>query len=112
MNQIAETNPSKVAAPELIFGSSALGVPIILTAVRCTLLYILVPFVLPILGVGASFSPTVNMSAGLLGLGLMLYNLTRLWNTSWRTRYLVLSLIITPVILLSLYFDYLAYLKL
>ena len=111
MTQIQETNRSDGTAPELIFGSSALGVPIILTAVRCTLLYILVPFVLPIIGIVDTFTPAVNVTAGLLGVGLMLYNLTRLWNTSWRTKYLILSMVITPFILLSLYFDYLAYLK-
>ncbi len=111
MAQIDETNLNDGAAPEVIFGSSALGVPIVLTAVRCTLLYILVPFVLPMFGIADSFSPAVNMTAGFLGVGLMFYNLTRLWNTSWRTRYLILSLLITPFILLSLYFDYLAYLK-
>ena len=111
MTQIDEIRLSDTSAPELIFGSSALGVPILLTAVRCTLLYILVPFVLPILGITDSFSPAVNMTAAFLGVGLMLYNLIRLWKTSWRTKYLILSLVMIPFILLSFYFDYLAFLK-
>lgn len=92
-------------SPEIIAGTSLIGVPIMLTAVRCTLQYILVPFVLPLIGLGSALSTKVNVAAGLLGLAVIAYNLTRLWNTNWRRRYLLLSLVVVPFILLSLYFD-------
>lgn len=96
------------ASPEIIAGTSLIGVPVMLTAVRCTLQYILVPFVLPLFGLGGTLSAQVNVGAGLLGLGVIAYNLTRLWNTNWRRRYLLLSLVIVPFILLSIYFDLIA----
>lgn len=105
----AELSNPNHAAPEIIVGTSLLGVPILLTAVRCTLQYILVPFVLPLFGLGGAFSARVNVGASVLGLGVIVFNLTRLWNTNWRRRYLLLSLVIVPFILLSLYFDLLAY---
>lgn len=112
MAQINTTKDSDNLSPELIVSSSAVGVPIVLTAVRCTLQYIMVPFLLPLLGVQDSYSPTINIMFAFLGLSVILYNLIRLWDTNWRSRYLLLSLVIVPFILLSLYFDYLAYLKL
>lgn len=100
----AETTP-----PEVIVGSSVIGVPIALTAVRCTLQYILVPFVLPLFSVGGAFSPFVNLLAGAFGLGVIFYNLKRLWSSNWRWRYLGLSAIVVPIVLVSMYFDFLAW---
>jgi hypothetical protein len=94
---------------ELYVGASVIGVPVLLTAVRCTLQYIVVPFVLPLLSATDTFSPQVNIGAGLFGLSVVGFNLTRLWNTNWRKRYLWISLVIVPIILITLYFDYLAY---
>lgn len=96
-------------SPELIAGASLVGVPLVLTAVRCTLQYIVVPLLLPLVAASSALAPLANAVVGLLGLGVILFNLTRLWNTSWRTRYLVISAVIVPFVLISIYFDYLAY---
>ena len=110
MTETRVQTPESSAPPELYVGASVIGVPVLLTAVRCTLQYIVVPFVLPLLSATDTFSPQVNIGAGLFGLGVVVYNLARLWRTNWRKRYLWLSVLIVPVILISLYFDYLAYL--
>lgn len=95
--------------PELIAGTSFIGVPLMLTAIRCMLQYIVVPLVLPLFSIGSTFSPLVNLGVELLGIGIIAYNMTRLWNTNWRRRYLLLSLVVIPILLGALYFDYLAY---
>jgi len=100
------SGPSK----DLVMGTAAVGVPIMLTAIRCTLLYILVPFVLPIVGISGAFSPMVNIVASIFGIGVILYNIKHLWFSNWRGRYLLLSSFIIPFILISMYFDYIAYL--
>lgn len=110
MDQIEVPNDAGSSPPVLAFGTIVIGVPLLLTAVRCTLQYIIVPFVLPLFSVSGSFSPLANISAGVISLGVILYNLKRLWHTSWRKRYLILSLFIIPFILASVYLDYLAYL--
>lgn len=111
MEQIKVANDGTSSPPVLAFGTTVLGVPLLLTAVRCTLQYIVVPFVLPLFSVSGSFSPTVNILAGVFSLGVILYNLMRLWRTNWRNRYLLLSLFIIPVVLASIYYDYLTYLS-
>ncbi|MBI3160681.1 MAG: hypothetical protein HYZ26_13870 [Chloroflexi bacterium] len=111
MNEM--TDPARAAdgaPPELIAGTSFIGVPLVLTAMRCTLQYIVVPLVLPIFSIGGAFSPLVNIAVGALGVGVIGYNLTRLWRTNWRWRYLGLSLIVIPIILATMYFDYTAFL--
>ncbi|MEX1247436.1 MAG: hypothetical protein WEA61_03045 [Anaerolineales bacterium] len=111
MGQITKSNDQASSLPVFAFGSVAIGVPVLLTAVRCTLQYIVVPLVLPLFSISGSFSPMVNISAGIFSLGVVLYNLMRLWRTNWRKRYLLLSLFIVPVVLSSIYFDYLTYLS-
>ncbi|TAK14461.1 MAG: hypothetical protein EPO32_01575 [Anaerolineae bacterium] len=100
--------PTQSAPPELIAGTSFIGVPLMLTAMRCTLQYIVVPLILPVFSISSAFSPLANLSVGLFGIAVILYNLTRLWKSSWRTRYLLLSLLVVPFILVSMYFDFLA----
>ena len=110
VEQIKVSDDAANLPPVLAFGSMVIGVPLLLTAVRCTLQYIVVPFVLPLFSISGSFSPTVNILAGVFSLGVILYNLMRLWHTNWRRRYMLLSLFIIPVVLGSIYHDYLTYL--
>lgn len=111
MEQINVSNDAASSPPVLTFGATVIGVPLLLTAVRCTLQYIVVPFVLPLLSISGSFSPAVNILAGVFSLGVILYNLIRLWHTNWRKRYVLLSLFIIPIVLGSIYLDYLNYLS-
>lgn len=97
------------APPLFAFGSAVIGIPLLLTAVRCTLQYILVPFVLPWLGMSGAISPLVNIGAGVFSIGVILFNLRGLWNTSWRNRYLILAAIFIPLILLTVSSDFTEY---
>ena len=110
MSQIELSRESSGPSKDLVMGTAAVGVPVLLTAIRCTLLYILVPFVLPAVGISGVFSPIVNIGAGFIGIALILYNIRHLWHSNWRKRYLLLSSVIIPFILVSMYFDYLSYL--
>ncbi|MEX1071114.1 MAG: hypothetical protein WEC37_00665 [Anaerolineales bacterium] len=112
VKKINVSNDAASSPPVLAFGTTVIGVPLLLTAVRCTLQYIVVPFVLPLLSISGPFSPVVNIIAGIVSLGVILYNLKRLWRTTWRNRYMLLSLFIIPFVLGSIYYDYLLYLSL
>lgn len=112
VEKIKVSNDVASSPPVLAFGTIVIGVPLLLTAVRCTLQYIVVPLVLPLFSISGSFSPAVNILAGVFSLGVILYNLMRLWHTNWRKRYMLLSLFIIPVVLGSIYLDYLTYLSL
>ena len=110
MSQIEVIEENQGPSKDLVMGTAAVGVPILLTAIRCTLLYILVPFVLPVLGISGVFTPIVNILASVFGISVILYNIKHLWHSSWRGRYLLLSSLIIPFILFTMYFDYIAYL--
>jgi hypothetical protein len=73
--------------------------------VRCTIQYILLPFVLPFFGLGGNVGTGISIVIDLLALGMILFNLRRLWNTSWRYRYLALSVVMIALLAVFLYGD-------
>ncbi len=85
--------------------SAVIGGSVVFVAVRCTLQYIVLPFVLPFFGVGDLFSVAITFVLELVALGTIFYNVHRLWNTSWRWRYLTFSTFIAAMIIYFLYED-------
>jgi hypothetical protein len=83
-----------------------MGGSLVFVAIRCTLQYILLPFVLPFFGLAGSWSVGIATAIDLLALGMIAYNVARLWNTSWRWRYLALSVVMVAILLVFLYQDY------
>lgn len=97
----AVPSPAAVKRSDKFVGSYVLFV-----AVRCTLQYVLFPFVLPFVGLGNSLSTGIAAAIDVLALGMIGYNIKRLWNTSWRWRYLALSAIMVAILAVFLYSDY------
>jgi hypothetical protein len=83
-----------------------MGGSLVFVAIRCTLQYILLPFVLPFFGLAGSWSVGIATAIDFLALGMIAYNVARLWNTSWRWRYLALSVVMIAILLVFLYQDY------
>jgi hypothetical protein len=86
-------------------GQKALRLPLIWVAVRCTLQYVILPFVLPFFGLGGRFSVWVGALLEVVALVMVTYNIRRLWGTSWRWRYLALSSVTASAIGMFLYLD-------
>ena len=86
-------------------GQRALRFPLIWVAIRCTLQYVLLPFVLPFFGLGGRFSIWVSAALEVAALVMVTYNIRRLWGTSWRWRYLALSSVTASAIVMFLYQD-------
>lgn len=81
------------------------GGAMVWVALRCTVQYVILPFVLPLAGLSSAISLWLSAAISLFALGLMLFNLRRLWRTNWRWRYLALSLVAGSAIVLFLYLD-------
>jgi hypothetical protein len=91
--------------PDIEAGRRVLGGSMVVVAIRCTLQYVVLPFVLPFLGVGTQVSLWLSAALEVFALGLMVYNVRRLWRTSWRWRYLGLSLVMGAVLVMFLVLD-------
>lgn len=71
---------------------------LVFVAIRCTLQYIVLPFVLPFVGLSGSVSLIISLIIDVVALSMILYNIYRLWNTSWRWRYIALSVLMISIL--------------
>jgi hypothetical protein len=96
-------NPSvgEVKTSDRLMGGS-----LVFVAIRCTLQYVVLPFVLPFIGVSGGVSAIIAAAIDIVALGMIAYNIRRLWNTNWRWRYLALSVVMISILLIFLYQDY------
>ncbi len=96
---------------EVEHGRRVLTRSVMVVALRCTLQYVVLPFVLPLIGLSGAVSVWLSMALELFALGMMTFNVRRLWNTSWRWRYIALSTLTGSFLLIMLYIDISALLK-
>jgi len=82
-----------------------LGGSFVFVAIRCTLQYVVLPFALPLLGLGGLFSVIISLALEIFALGLMTYNVWQLWPTRWRWRYLALSVVAATLVGVFVYMD-------
>ncbi|MFC1464207.1 MAG: hypothetical protein ACFLMY_05100 [Candidatus Brachytrichaceae bacterium NZ_4S206] len=78
---------------------------VIFVSVRCTLQYIVLPFVLPLIGLGGNWSAGLGALIDIVALVTIAYNVRRLWHTSWRWRYIGLAAVMVGIIAFMLYQD-------
>jgi len=99
---------TELTAPNEKDGSRAdrvLGGSMVWVAIRCTLQYVVLPFILPWFGVTGTFSAGLSLAIEAVALVMITYNVRRLWPTSWRWRYLALSTGMLAVMALFAYLD-------
>ena len=86
-------------------GNRVMGGSLLFVAIRCTLQYVILPFVLPFVGLSGTLSIAISAVLELIALAVILYNIQRLWHTSWRWRYVGLSVFTITIIAIFLYYD-------
>ena len=77
----------------------------VFSALRCTLQYIVLPFVLPWLGMTGTVSLVISLVLEGLAVGIIVYNIIVLWPTNWRWRYLGLGTVMLFILGVFLYTD-------
>ena len=100
MSQIHLSDDKEIRRSDRILGGS-----MVFVAVRCTIQYVILPFVLPLFGLSNAVSVVLSTILEVFALGMIIYNLVRLWGTGWRWRYLALSVVMAGLIGTFLYFD-------
>ncbi len=95
---------ANVSAP----AERALTFSLIFSGVRCTVQYVLLPFVLPLFGIVGGLSFGLVALIDLLALGSIIFSLRRFWQLRHprRWEYLLFSLVILLVISLFLWDDF------
>jgi hypothetical protein len=78
----------------------ALTFGLLLSAIRCTIQYVLLPFVLPWIGIAASIPPWITLGLGGLAMASLIRNVRSLWRLRHARRwsYLVLAIIVSAAL--------------
>jgi hypothetical protein len=71
-------------------GESAFNLSLAFAAVRCVIKYILLPFVLPVLGVATNAAAPITLAINVVAIGSIIYSIRRFWQIGYvhRWRYL------------------------
>ncbi|MCS7057032.1 MAG: hypothetical protein NZM18_12765 [Thermoflexales bacterium] len=99
------TENSSMQSEDIKRGDRLFTGSVIFVSVRCTLQYIVLPFVLPLIGLRSDWSVGISVLIDIIALTTIAYNVRRLWHTSWRWRYIGLAVVMVGVIAFMLYQD-------
>lgn len=83
---------------------------ILVSAVRCTLAYVIFPFVAPLLGLAAGIEGTIGLVIGIVAIIANVYSIRRYWGTDYRWK-VPLTVINVGMIGLVSWFTYEDFLK-
>lgn len=100
MSELTPPTPQQMRRTDKYTGGYLLFV-----CVRCTIQYIVLPFVLPLVGLNNAIGVSISLAIDFLALGVIAYNVYRLWDTSWRYRYLALSVVMAGILLVFIFND-------
>jgi hypothetical protein len=66
---------------------SAFQTSLVISACRCVVMYILLPFVLPIVGVASGVGPVIGLTIGILAIVAITYSIRRFWRADHSKRW-------------------------
>lgn len=95
---VAAGASSKPAASDVARGDRLFTGSLAFVALRCTLRYVALPFLLPLVGLSGGLSALIALAIDAVAATTILLNVRRLWNTSWRWRYVGLGAVMMVVI--------------
>lgn len=85
----------------------AFGFSIVFSGVRCIIQYVILPFVLPILGIAGELAAHITLLINVLAIGALLFSLRRFWRINYSHKWTYLAIALPALVILSafLYFD-------
>ena len=96
----AATLPT-AAAPDHDRATRAFSTSILVSAVRCTLAYVLFPWVLPAVGLAGGVGPGIGLAVGIVAIGFNVASIRRFHLSDHRWKWPITALNSTVIALLS-----------
>ena len=75
-----------VASPSPIRPERAFSVSIVISAIRCTLTYVVLPFALPLAGLAPGLGPVFGITIGVVAIAANVFSIRRFWRAQHRWR--------------------------
>jgi hypothetical protein len=100
--RIPDGPPAPEGAAQRAFSTS-----ILVSATRCLMTYIVLPFVAPALGLAAGVGPAIGIPIGILAIGCNILTIRRFWAADhrWRWAYTAIALTVIALLLILMVED-------
>ncbi|MGH9234751.1 MAG: hypothetical protein ACRD0R_15595 [Acidimicrobiales bacterium] len=100
--RIPEGQTANVGAAQRAFSTSVL-----VSAIRCTLTYLVLPFLAPALGLAAGVGPAIGIPVGVVAIACNVMTIRRFWAADhrWRWAYSALSLTVIALLVVLMVRD-------
>lgn len=78
----------------------AFSFALLFSGVRCILMYVVLPFILPLIGLAGNFSLWIDIAINLVAIGAIIYSLRRFWQTGYERRWQYLPVALVALVIL------------
>jgi hypothetical protein len=89
-------------APTEDQATRAFSISMLISAVRCTLTYVIFPWVLPAAGEAGGVGPGIGLVVGLVAIASNVFSIRRFWASGHRWRWPITVLNVSVIVLVSI----------
>ncbi|MGB7342561.1 MAG: hypothetical protein WBC91_26925 [Phototrophicaceae bacterium] len=79
---------------------NAFSFALMFSGIRCVLMYAILPFVLPLVGVAGDFSLWIDLGINAIAIGAIIYSLRRFWKINYKRKWQYLPIALIALVLL------------
>ena len=81
-------------------GERAFSFALLFSGVRCIIMYAILPFVLPLIGIAGNFGVYIDIVINLVAIGAIIYSLRRFWTINYKRKWQYLPVALVAFVLL------------
>lgn len=79
---------------------NAFSLALMFSGVRCVIMYAILPFVLPIVGIAGNFGLWIDIVINLIAIGAIIYSLRRFWKINYKRKWQYFPVALVALVLL------------
>ena len=95
MQETATTHDKQTQQAERVFSFALL-----FSGVRCIFMYVVLPFVLPIIGIAGNFGLVLDIAVNLIAISAIFYSLRRFWQVDYKYKWHYLPVALIALVIL------------
>ena len=95
-----EPRPVGTAAPPTEAAERTFSISIAVSAIRCLLTYVVLPFIAPLIGLAPGVGPVIGITVGTVAIAANVFSIRRFWRSRHRLRYPITALNVAVIVLL------------
>ena len=102
MSRLLFVTPEVTSAPAESADDAerAFSFALLFSGVRCIIMYVVLPFILPIIGIAGNFGLAIDIVINLVAIGAIFYSLRRFWQVDYKRKWQYLPVAVVALFLL------------